>query len=55
MTEKLLLSVQRLTSKELEKLLQKRQAENKALRVLWRAAIVREREVHRQRQEATNA
>lgn len=42
----LLKVIQNLSSKELEALLQKRQAEDKALRVLWRAALSREREEH---------
>ncbi|HMF15141.1 MAG TPA: hypothetical protein VKE94_22655 [Gemmataceae bacterium] len=51
----LLKSVQRLSAKALEQLLQKRQAEDKALRVLWRAAIAREREERRQGREAADA
>ena len=50
-TEALLKSVQQLSAKALEKLLQKRQAEDKALRVLWRAALAREREERRQARE----
>jgi hypothetical protein len=46
-SEELLESVRQLSSKDLEALLDKRQAENKALRVLWRAAIAREREERR--------
>jgi hypothetical protein len=41
-------SVQQLSSVELDKLLRQRQAEDKALRVLWRAAMAREREERRQ-------
>ena len=51
LTEALIQSVRQLSSKDLESLLQQRQAENKALRVLWRAAIAREREERRQRRE----
>jgi hypothetical protein len=51
-TDKLIQSVRRLGSKEIERLLQKRHAEDKALRVLWRAAIAREREERRARREA---
>jgi hypothetical protein len=54
-TEELLQSVQQLSVKELEALLQKRQAEDKALRVLWRAALAREREERRQAREAGDA
>jgi hypothetical protein len=54
-TEKLIQSVRQLSSKELERLLHKRQAEDKALRVLWRAAIAREREDRRQQREGTHA
>ena len=44
-------TLQQLTSRELEKLLAQRQAEDKALRVLWRAALAREREQRRQARE----
>ncbi len=54
-TEKLIQSVRQLSSKELERFLQKRQAEDKALRVLWRAAIAREREERRQSREVAHA
>jgi hypothetical protein len=54
-TETLLKSVQRLSAKELERLLNKRQAEDKALRVLWRAALAREREERRQSKESRSA
>jgi hypothetical protein len=47
----LIRSVQNLSTDDLEKLLQKRQAEDKALRVLWRAALAREREERRQQRE----
>jgi Arc/MetJ family transcription regulator len=50
-TDELIQSVQRLSSKELESLLQKRQAEDKALRVLLRAAVAREREERHQQRE----
>ena len=50
-TDDLIHSVQQLSSKELEGLLQKRQAQDKALRVLLRAAVAREREERRQRRE----
>jgi Arc/MetJ family transcription regulator len=54
--DELITSVQQLSAKELEKLLQKRQADDKALRTLWRAALAREREERRQaREEADNA
>ena len=49
----LIQSVQRLSAKQLEALLQKRQAEDKALRVLWRAALAREREERRQIKESS--
>jgi hypothetical protein len=51
-TEDLIQSVQQLSSNELERLLNRRQAEDKALRVLWRAAVAREREERRQQREA---
>lgn len=47
--EEILKSVQKLSAAELEALLQKRQAEDKAIRTLWRAAVAREREERRQR------
>jgi hypothetical protein len=43
--------VRRLSSDELETLMQQRQAEDKALRALWRAAIAREREEYHQAQD----
>jgi Arc/MetJ family transcription regulator len=52
---KILESLQALKSKELRALLEKRQAEDKALRVLLRAAIAREREERRQQREASHA
>jgi len=50
-TEELLKSVQRLSAKAIGELLDRRQAEDKALRVLWKAALAREREERRQRRE----
>jgi Arc/MetJ family transcription regulator len=47
-TDELIQSVRQLSSKELDDLLRKRQAEDKALRVLLRAAVAREREERRQ-------
>jgi hypothetical protein len=41
-------TLQQLTAEELQKLLQNREADTKALRVLWRAALAREREERRQ-------
>ena len=49
--ESLIQTVQQLSSKELEQLILKRQADDKALRTLWRAAIAREREQRRQSRE----
>lgn len=54
-TEDLLNSVQRLSADELEALLAKRRAEDKALRVLWRAALAREREERRQAREGVRS
>jgi hypothetical protein len=52
--ETLIESVRQLTSQDLEVLLQKREADDKALRALYRAVITREREERRQqREEAT--
>jgi len=51
-TEEILKSVQQLSAADLEALLQKRQAEDKALRALWRAVLAKEREERRQRREA---
>jgi hypothetical protein len=48
-------SVKQLSSKELDTLLRQRQAEEKALRVLWRATMAREREERRQRREMCHA
>jgi hypothetical protein len=53
--ESILEAVQRLSAKELEELLSRRQAEDKALRALWRAALARERAERRQRQEIDRA
>jgi hypothetical protein len=54
-TEELLQTVQQLSAHELEATLRKRQAEDKALRVLWRAAVAREREERRQAREVRHA
>jgi hypothetical protein len=53
--ENLIEAVRNLTSKELEELLRQRQADDKALRALWRAALSREREERRQAREASHA
>jgi hypothetical protein len=53
--EDLIEAVRNLSSKELEKLLLRRKAEDKALRSLWRAALSREREERRQAREAAHA
>lgn len=45
-------SLSKLDSQELEKLLNQRAAEDKAIRALWRAAIARERAERRQKREA---
>jgi hypothetical protein len=45
-------SLRSLSAEAIENLLRKRQAEDKALRVLWRAALAREREERRQAREA---
>jgi hypothetical protein len=45
-------AVQQLSAKDLQELLDRRQAEDKALRVLWRAALARERQIRRQQREA---
>jgi hypothetical protein len=50
-TDELIQSVQQFSSKGLERLLRQRQAEDKALRVLLRAAVAREREERRQQRE----
>ena len=50
-TDELIQSVHRLSSRELDELLRRRQAEDKALRVLLRAAVAREREEHRQQRQ----
>jgi hypothetical protein len=50
-TDELIQSVRQLSSKELDELLRRRQAEDKALRVLLRAAVAREREERRQQRE----
>jgi hypothetical protein len=51
-TDQLVQSIQQLSAKEIETLLHQRQAEDKALRVLWRAAVAREHEERRQSREA---
>jgi hypothetical protein len=53
--EALIESVRQLSAEKLEQLLEKRQAEDKALRVLWRAALAREREERRQQREKADA
>src|SRR5262245_7516221 len=53
--EDLVKSVRELSAADLERLLLNRQAEDKALRTLWRAALAREREERRQVQEASRA
>lgn len=47
----LIASLKELSSHDLETLLQERQAEDKALRVLWRAALARERAERQQQRE----
>jgi hypothetical protein len=54
-TEEILKSVTQLSAADLEAELQKRQAEDKALRALWRAARAKEREEQRQAREAADA
>jgi hypothetical protein len=54
-TDSLIKSIQELSAKDLETLLQQRQADDKALRTLWRAALAREREERRQRREGASA
>jgi hypothetical protein len=44
--------LRKLSARELEELLRRRQADDKALRALWRAALAREREERRQAREA---
>jgi hypothetical protein len=53
-TEELIESLHQLSAKELEELLHKRQAEDKTLRALWRAAVGRERQARRQAREAAH-
>lgn len=48
-------TVRQLSAKELEQLIRQRQADDKALRVLWRAALAREREERRQAREGYHA
>jgi hypothetical protein len=52
-TDTLIQSLHNLSAKELEDLLHKRQADDKALRVLWRASVAREREERRQAREGS--
>lgn len=46
--ESFLSTIQQLSAHEIEELLQRRQAEDKALRALFRAVLAREREERRQ-------
>jgi hypothetical protein len=48
-------TVRQLSAKDLEQLIQQRQADDKALRALWRAAVAREREERRQAREGHDA
>ena len=48
-------TVRQLSAKELEQLLQKHKADEKALRALWRAALAREREERRLAREVAHA
>jgi hypothetical protein len=48
-------TARRLSASELEELLRQRQAEDMALRALWRAAVAREREERRQQRGASDA
>jgi hypothetical protein len=52
-TDQLIESVRELSSKNLETLLDQREAEDQALRALWRAALARERRERRQEQRRT--
>jgi hypothetical protein len=47
--------IQRLSADEIEALLAKRAAEDKALRILWRAAIARERHERQYAREVDHA
>jgi len=47
-------SLRQLSAKDLEALLHERQADDKVLRVLWRAAVAREREERRQQREVSH-
>lgn len=51
-TDELIKSVQNLSAKELESALQRREAEDKVLRTLYRAVRNRERKAARQEREA---
>jgi hypothetical protein len=50
--DELLKSLKSLSSTELEELLRERQADDKALKILWRAAIARERASRKLAKEA---
>ena len=52
---KLIQTVCQLSARELDTLLQRRRAEDKALRTLWRAALAREREERREKREVSQA
>jgi hypothetical protein len=52
LNEKIIKSLQQLSSKELEAVLLQRKAEDQALRILWRAAVARERQERRNQLEA---
>jgi hypothetical protein len=54
-TADLIHTIKTLSAKDLERLLQERQAEDKALRTLWRAARAREREQRRLRRGDADA
>jgi len=51
-TEELIQSIRQLSSSQIERILQRRQAESEALRALLRAAIARERQERRPRRKA---
>ena len=52
---KLIQTVCQLSARELDTLLQRRRAGDKALRTLWRAALAREREERREKREVSHA
>jgi len=54
-SEDLLEAVRTLSSDELEALMRQRQADDKAIRALWKAALSREREQRRQARESAGA